>query len=91
MWGYTVWLRVAAIASSRGPQVSAHGAPNLHASVGAAVPNLRHVEYFHDHHRIETMLFVGALDPRGGVLTTTNQPGHGLALRTADAERYRVR
>ena len=89
--GYTVWLRAAAIAGSRGLQVSAHCAPNLHAHVAAAVPNLRHVEYFHDHHRIETMLFDGALDPRGGVLTPTDQPGHGLALRTADAEMYRVR
>jgi hypothetical protein len=33
---------------------------------GLAVPNLRHVEYFHDHQRIEQMLFDGALDPAGG-------------------------
>ena len=77
-----MWLRSAAIADSRGLQVSAHCALNLHAHVAAAVPNLRHVEYFHDHHRVETMLFDGALGPRGGVLTTTDQPGHGLALRT---------
>jgi L-alanine-DL-glutamate epimerase-like enolase superfamily enzyme len=89
--GYTVWLRAAAIAGSCGLQVSAHCAPNLHAHIAAAAPNLRHVEYFHDHHRIETMLFDGALDPRGGTLKTSDRPGHGLALRTAAAEEFRVR
>jgi L-alanine-DL-glutamate epimerase-like enolase superfamily enzyme len=89
--GYTCWLRAAAIAGSRGLQVSAHCAPNLHAHVATAVPNLRHVEYFHDHHRIETMLFDGALDPRGGVLIAADHPGHGLTLRMDAAEEYRVR
>jgi hypothetical protein len=42
--------------------------PNLHAHAATAVPNLRHVEYFHDHQRIERMLFDGALDPDGGQL-----------------------
>jgi len=66
------------------------GAPNLHAHVAAAVPNLRHVEYFHDHQRIETMLFEGALDPPGGTMRPDpGRPGHGMALRKADAERYR--
>ena len=65
-------------------------APNLHARVGLAVPNLRHVEYFHDHQRIEGMLFDGALDPSGGLLTPDpDPPGHGLTLREQDAERYR--
>jgi L-alanine-DL-glutamate epimerase-like enolase superfamily enzyme len=89
--GYTCWLRAAAIAGARGLQVSAHCAPNLHAHVATAVPNLRHVEYFHDHHRIETMLFDGALDPRGGVLIAADHPGHGLTLRMDAAEEYRVR
>jgi hypothetical protein len=70
--------------------VSAHCAPNLHAHAGVAVPNLRHVEYFHDHQRIERMLFDGALGPGGGVLTPApDRPGLGLVLKVADAERYR--
>ena len=32
------------------------------------MPNLRHVEYFHDHQRIERMFFDGALDPVSGAL-----------------------
>ncbi len=51
--GYTEWLRAAAVAASFRLDVSAHCAPNLHAPVAAAVPNLRHVEWFHDHVRIE--------------------------------------
>ena len=88
--GITEFLRGAALAAAHCTQVSAHCAPNLHAQVAAAIPNLRHVEYFHDHQRIEQMFFEGALDPRGGVLTPDqDRPGLGLELRTADAERYR--
>ncbi len=55
-----------------------------------AVRNLRHVEYFHDHQRIERMLFDGALDPGGGNLTPApDQPGLGMSLREPDADKYR--
>jgi L-alanine-DL-glutamate epimerase-like enolase superfamily enzyme len=88
--GITEFLRGAALAAGHSMQVSGHCAPNLHAQVGAAVVNLRHVEYFHDHQRIEQMLFDGALDPHGGTLTPDpGRPGLGLRLKTADAERYR--
>jgi L-alanine-DL-glutamate epimerase-like enolase superfamily enzyme len=88
--GITEFLRGCALAAAHNLQVSGHCAPNLHARVGAAVPNLRHVEYFHDHQRIEGMLFDGALDPAGGVMTPDpDAPGLGLTLRDADAERYR--
>ncbi len=88
--GVTEFLRAAALAAGHNLEVSGHCAPNLHARVGAAVPNLRHVEYFHDHQRIERMLFDGALDPSGGVLTPDpGQPGHGMALKDSDAARYR--
>jgi L-alanine-DL-glutamate epimerase-like enolase superfamily enzyme len=88
--GITEFLRGAALAAAHNVQISGHCAPNLHAHVGAAVPNLRHVEYFHDHQRIERLFFEGALDPYGGSMRPDpDRPGHGLALRTADAERYR--
>ncbi len=89
--GITDWLRVAAVAAAHNLQVSGHCAPNLHAHVAAAVPNLRHLEYFHDHVRIEGMLFDGALDPTRGVLhPDRNRPGLGLEFKCADAERFRV-
>jgi len=88
--GIIEFLRGAALAQAHNLEISGHCAPNLHARVGAAVPNLRHVEYFHDHQRIERMLFDGALDPDGGVLRCDpGQPGLGVTLREADAERYR--
>jgi len=80
----------AALAAANQLQVSGHCAPNLHAHVGAAVPNLRHVEYFHDHQRIERLFFDGALDPTGGAMRPDlDRPGHGLVLRHGDTERYR--
>jgi L-alanine-DL-glutamate epimerase-like enolase superfamily enzyme len=89
--GITEWLRAAAVAAARGLQVSGHCAPNLHAHVAAAVPNLRHLEYFHDHVRIESMLFDGALPPHGGALRPDPaRPGLGLTLKTPDAERFRI-
>jgi L-alanine-DL-glutamate epimerase-like enolase superfamily enzyme len=90
--GITEWLRVAAVAASYGLEISGHCAPHLHAAVATAVPNLRHLEWFHDHVRIESMFFDGALDPAGGVVTPDpDAPGLGLTLRTADAERWRTR
>jgi L-alanine-DL-glutamate epimerase-like enolase superfamily enzyme len=88
--GITEFLRGAALAAAHNLQVSAHCCPSLHAHVGAAVPNLRHVEYFHDHQRIERMLFDGVPEPAGGALIPDPAaPGLGLRLRAADAERYR--
>lgn len=89
--GYTVWRQVAALAEAHHRQLSGHCAPNLHAHVAASVSNLRHVEYFHDHHRIETMLFEGTLPPNGGAMVPDiSRPGHGLSFRERDAEPYRV-
>lgn len=89
--GYTVWLQAAAVAAAANIEVSGHCAPNLHAHVATAVPNLRHLEYFHDHHRIETMLFDGTLTPDGGELTPAlDRVGHGLAFRREAAQKFRT-
>jgi L-alanine-DL-glutamate epimerase-like enolase superfamily enzyme len=88
--GITGFLQGASLAAASNLQVSGHCAPNLHARVGTCVPNLRHLEYFHDHQRIERELFDGALDPEGGELTPDpGRCGLGLELRAADAEKYR--
>lgn len=89
--GITEWLRAAAVAASYNLQVSGHCGPHLHAHVAAATPNLRHIEWFHDHVRIETMLFDGTLDPTGGVITPRDDAvGNGLTFRDDAAEQYRV-
>jgi len=90
--GITEWLRVAAVAASYGLPLSGHCAPHLHAHAAAAVPNFRHLEWFHDHVRIESMFFDGTLDPAGGVIRPApDRPGLGLEFRAADAEKYRAR
>ncbi|MCF3119916.1 mandelate racemase [Streptomyces arenae] len=88
--GLTEWLRAAALAQAHGLEVSAHCAPHAHAAVAACVPNLRHIEWFHDHVRIESMFFDGALDPTGGVVRPDGGIGHGLLLRTDEVAEFRV-
>jgi L-alanine-DL-glutamate epimerase-like enolase superfamily enzyme len=88
--GITGFRQGAALAAAHNLPVSAHCAPNAHAHVAAATPNLRHVEYFHDHQRIEQMLFDGALDPADGAMRPDlSEPGLGLEFRADMAEQYR--
>lgn len=87
--GYTGFLRVAALAEERGLEVSAHCAPQVSAFACLAIPNLRHLEWFHDHVRVERMLFDGVLEPENGVLRPDrSRAGHGLELKRVDAARH---
>jgi len=80
--GYTGFLRGAALAAAHHRDVSAHCAPTLHAPVAAAIPNLRHVEYFADHARLEPELVTGAAPARDGVLRpNVSAAGGGWRLR----------
>jgi L-alanine-DL-glutamate epimerase-like enolase superfamily enzyme len=89
--GITEWLRGAAVAAAHNLQVSGHCGPHLHAHVAAATPNLRHLEWFHDHVRIEDMLLDGTLDPAGGTITPRDDAvGNGLTFRDDVAEQYLV-
>jgi len=85
--GYTGWLRCAAVAAAHNLQVSAHCAPALHIPVAAAVPNLRHLEYFIDHVRLEPLLLQGVPERcparehhRAGARDDA-EPGRGGACR----------
>jgi L-alanine-DL-glutamate epimerase-like enolase superfamily enzyme len=89
--GYTGFLKVAAICDAFHMPLSAHCAPQLHAHVGCAVNALRHIEYFHDHNRIDQLLFDGFLDPAHGCLKPdASRLGHGMSLKDADAAMYRA-
>ena len=80
--GYTGFLHAAALAEQHGLEISAHCAHQVSAHVCCAVPHFRHIEYFHDHVRIERELFDGVLEPDGGVLRPDrSRPGHGLELK----------
>jgi L-alanine-DL-glutamate epimerase-like enolase superfamily enzyme len=89
--GITEWLRVAAACAAFKVPFSAHCGPSIHVHAATVPPNLRHIEYFHDHVRIDHLLFDGVLEPRDGMLhPADDRPGLGLTLRRSDAERYRV-
>jgi len=89
--GYTGFLKVAALCTAFEMPLSAHCAPQLHAHVACCAHPLRHVEYFHDHNRIDRMLFDGSLEPVGGTLIPDrSRLGHGLTFKTAEAEAYRI-
>ncbi|MDQ3768563.1 MAG: mandelate racemase, partial [Actinomycetota bacterium] len=82
-------LRVSALCQARCLELSTHTAPAVHAHAGVALAPVVHLEYFHDHVRIERMLFDGAPEPEGGLLAPdTSRPGLGLDLRRSDVERY---
>ncbi len=87
--GYTSWIRAAAVAGARGVEVSGHCAPHLHAPVAASVPNLRHVEYFHDHVRADRLLFDGVGDVvEGGLRSNQARRGHGMTLAADRSDKY---
>lgn len=89
--GITGFLRVAALCEAHGIPLSAHTAPTLHAHPCCALSAVRHLEYFHDHVRIERAFFDGALEPGNGVLRPDPaRPGIGIELRRSDAARYHV-
>jgi L-alanine-DL-glutamate epimerase-like enolase superfamily enzyme len=86
--GITGFLKAAAIADAYGMPLSAHTAPALHLHVGCAAPRLRHLEWFHDHVRIERAIFDGAPKPRNGeIAPDPTRPGLGLIFKRQDAER----
>jgi L-alanine-DL-glutamate epimerase-like enolase superfamily enzyme len=87
--GITGLLRVDGLCKEHALPFSGHCSPSIHAHAGCALETLVHLEYFHDHVRIEHLLFDGALDPVGGVLyPDLSRPGLGLELRRGEAERY---
>ena len=89
--GITEFLRAAAVAAGAGLSVSSHCSPQQHLAVALATPNFRHAEWFHDHVRIEDMLFDGVRAATGGALhPDPSAIGHGLSVRYESAQRWRV-
>ncbi len=87
--GITAFLGVAALADASGVPLSAHTAPTLHVHPCAAIASVQHIEYFHDHARIEHLFFDGAATPRAGaVAPDRSRPGLGIELRRTDAAAY---
>ncbi len=89
--GITGFMRVGALVEARSMELSAHCGPSLHVHPCCALNSFRHLEYFHDHVRIENMFFDGVLTPLKGILyPDLSRPGMGLELKRSDAAKYAV-
>lgn len=89
--GITGFVEAATLAAAYQLDVSAHCAPSLHAHVCCALSSVRPLEYFHDHARIEKLLFDGVLVPVDGRLCPDlSRPGIGVDLKAAEASRFAV-
>ena len=87
--GISGFLHAGALCEAAMLPLSSHTAPSVHVHLGCAVQRMRHLEWFHDHVRIEQMLFDGALVPENGVLRPDySRPGLGVVLKNVDAQRY---
>ena len=87
--GYTGFRRCASLAAAAKIDVSGHCAPALHAPIAASTPNLRHVEWFVDHARLEPQLIDGVPDVIDGRMAPRREPGHGYRLSERAAD-YRI-
>jgi L-alanine-DL-glutamate epimerase-like enolase superfamily enzyme len=87
--GITGFLQAVSLCQAFHLPLSAHTAPLLHMHLGCSCIPVRHLEYFHDHVRIERMFFDGAPEPIDGDLRPDlSRPGLGFELKRADAERF---
>lgn len=87
--GLTGFVDVAAQTAAHHRDLSAHCAPALTLHAACAVERFRHLEWFHDHVRIEHMVFEGAPVPcQGSIAPDMSRLGHGLTFKRSVAERY---
>lgn len=87
--GITGFLDIAALAAAHHRDLSGHCAPALHLHAACAAERFRHLEWFHDHVRIEHMFFEGAPVPKDGFIAPDmSRPGHGLEFKRRVAEHY---
>lgn len=86
--GISGFLRAAALSDAYLIPLSSHCAPSIHLAPSLAAPRFKHMEWFHDHVRIEQMLFEGAPQLQGGHVVPNALPGIGLIFREADAARF---
>ncbi|HEX4665213.1 MAG TPA: enolase C-terminal domain-like protein [Chthoniobacterales bacterium] len=89
--GYTGFFQAATLCEAHHLPLSAHCAPALHLHAGCAAGPFRHAEYFHDHVRIEHMLFDGIPQPHDGTLRPDlSRPGNGLELKRKEAQKFAI-
>jgi L-alanine-DL-glutamate epimerase-like enolase superfamily enzyme len=89
--GISFYMKAGFMAEAYQVPLSSHCAPSLHLHASLALPSFYIAEYFHDHVRIENMLFDGTPKPKEGSLyPDLSRPGLGLAFKYKDAEKYKI-
>jgi L-alanine-DL-glutamate epimerase-like enolase superfamily enzyme len=89
--GITGFMNVGALCWAANLPLSSHCGPSMHLHVCCVVPRAIHMEFFHDHIRIERMFFDGFCEPQKGIMKPDlTRPGHGLELKEKDAAAFRV-
>jgi L-alanine-DL-glutamate epimerase-like enolase superfamily enzyme len=87
--GISGFLDVGSLCWAKNVPLSSHCGPSMHLHVCCAVPRVIHMEFFHDHVRIERQIFDGFCEPVRGVMSPDlSRPGCGLELKATDAKRF---
>lgn len=87
--GFSGFLQVASLCEARSIPMSAHCAPSLHLHACCSLKMMQHIEYFHDHVRIEKMFFDGFREPINGMMRPDlSRPGMGLEFKFQDAQKF---
>ena len=89
--GISGFLDAASLCWAMNVPLSSHCGPSMHVHVCCAVPRAIHMEFFHDHVRIERIFFDGFCEPVKGVMSPDrSRPGMGLDFKEKDAAPYLV-
>lgn len=80
--GYTGFLAIDGYCEVSRKPLSSHCGPMLHLPIDAATLRLRHLEWFHDHVRVERLLFDGFVEPVAGVVTPAGRGVSGESRAT---------
>ena len=89
--GISGFLDAAALCWAANIPLSSHCGPSMHLHVCCAVPRAVHMEFFHDHARIERLFFDGFCEPKNGIMSPDlSRPGMGLELKEHDAQKFLI-
>ena len=81
--GVSGFLEVGALCEAHHIDLSGHCAPSITRHVACAAPRVRHLEWFHDHVRIEQMLFDGAPNAKAERSARTSTAGSWARVQGA--------
>lgn len=90
--GFTGFFQACQLSRAFHIPLSSHTAPSIHLHPCLSHDFVCHMEYFHDHARIEEMFFDGLPALKNGCLYPhLDRLGHGLELKKSSAKKYLIR